>query len=133
MGYVVGEEEEAVAGAEIEAVAGVGAGDMRLMGIHLMLGMRRMAVDTPLTGLGIHPMQPHGDRPLPRNRRLSSSKTNKDSSNSKWRKSTSGSKNLLLRRKSKDEGAYTPHSLANRIANYYILRADDRKVIMQMS
>jgi hypothetical protein len=130
MGYVVGEEEEAVAGAEAGAVAGVGVGDMRHMDIHPMLGMHRMVADTPLTGLGIHPMQPHGDRPLPRNRRLSSSKTNKDSSSSKWRRSTSGSKNSLLRKKSKGEGTYTPHPLANRIANYYILSADMIKVTM---
>jgi hypothetical protein len=117
MGYVVGAEEEAVAGAEAGAVAGAGAGDMHPMDIHPMLGMRRMPVDTPLTGLGIHPMPPHGDRPLPRNRRLSSSKTNKDSSSSKWRISTNDSKNSLLRRKSKGEGIYplTPLLIISRI------------------
>jgi hypothetical protein len=107
MGYVVGEEEEAVAG----AVAGAEVGDMRHMGIHPMLGMRRMPVDMRPIGLDIRPMPPHGDRPLPRNRRLSSSKTNKDSSSSKWRRSTSVSRNSLLRRKSKGEGTYTPHPL----------------------
>jgi hypothetical protein len=101
---VVGAEEEAVAGAEAGVVAGAEAGDMHHMDMPLMVGMRRMLVDTLLTGLGIHPMPPHGDRPLPKNRRLSSSKINKDSSNSKWRRSTSDSKNSLQRKKSKGEG-----------------------------
>lgn len=85
-----GAVEEAVAGEEVEAAVGVLAGDMSRMGMHPL----------PLRGGHQEPL-PHGDRPPARNRRLSSSKTNKDSSSSKWRKSTNGSKNSLLRRKSK--------------------------------
>jgi hypothetical protein len=120
MGYVVGAEEEAVAGVEAGAVAGVGAGDMRPMGIHPMLGMHRIPVDIRPTGLDIHLMPPLGDRPLPRSKKLSSSKTNKDSSSSKWRISTNDSKNSLLRRKSKGEGTYplTPLLIVSRITIY---------------
>jgi hypothetical protein len=128
MGYVVGAEVEAEAGAEVEAEAGAEAGDTRRMGMHPMLGIHRMGLDIHPMGLGIHPMPPHGDKPLPRNRRPSFSKTNKDSSSSRWRRSTSGSKNSLLRRKSKGEGTYPPHPLANHIENYYILSADMIKV-----
>jgi hypothetical protein len=118
-------EEEAVAGEEVEAAVGVLAGDTRRM------GMRLMGLDIHPMELGIHPMQPHGDRPPARNRRPSSSKTNKDSSSSKWRRSINDSKNLLLRKKSKGKGVrgnISPHPLANYIANYYILRADMIKV-----
>jgi hypothetical protein len=97
----VGAVEEAVAGEEVEAAVGVLAGDMRRMGMHPMLGIRRLPLDIHPMGLGIHPMPPHGDRPPARNRKLSFSKTNKDSSSRRWRKSTNGSKNSLLRRKSK--------------------------------
>jgi len=97
----LGAVEEAVAGEEVEAAVGVLVGDTRRMGMHPMLGIRLMGLDIHLMGLGIHPMPPHGDRPPARNRRLSSSKTNKDSSSSRWRRSTSGSKNSLLRKKSK--------------------------------
>jgi hypothetical protein len=97
----VGAVEEAVAGEEVEAAVGGLVGDMRHMGIHPMLGIRRMGLDIRRMGLDIHPMPPHGDRPPARNRRLSFSKTNKDSSSSRWRRSTSGSKNSLLRKKSK--------------------------------
>jgi hypothetical protein len=121
----VGAVEEAVAGEEVEAAVGVLAGDTRRMGMHPMLGMRLMGLDMHPTELGIRPMQPHGDRPPARNRRPNSSKTNKDSSNSKWRRSTSDSKSLVQRRKSKGEGTYTPHPLANHIEDYYIISAGD--------
>jgi hypothetical protein len=99
----LGAVEEAVAGEEVEAAVGAEAGGMRHMGMHPMLGIRRMGLDIHHMELelGIHPMPPHGDRPPARNRRPSFSKTNKDSSSSRWRRSTSGSKNSLLRKKSK--------------------------------
>jgi hypothetical protein len=57
---------------------------------------------------GGHGLQHHGDSRLPKNKRLSSSRSSRNPLRSRWKRSTNGSRSLLLKKRSRREGSPPP-------------------------